>query len=516
MSTYRIEESTLIGIADSIRNITGKTGEINVTDISTEITAIGESSVELPTLTNEGSASDLLSGKQLIDQEGNVVTGTIATKTASNLTASGATVTVPAGYYASQATKSVSTATQATPSITINASGLITATATQTAGYVVAGSKSATKQLAFQAAKTITPTTTSQTAVSSGYYTGGAVTVAAVPTQSKTVTPTSTTQNITPDSGKFLSKVTVNGDSNLVAGNIKSGISIFGVNGNYVGSGSGGSGDTSIEDAFVTNTLTNYTNDRVTSIGNHAFDFCSSLTTVSFPVCTNIGSSAFYSCISLTSVSFPVCTSIGSWAFEYCSSLTSVSFPACTNIDLYAFGWCSSLTSISFPVCTSIGNSAFYSCTSLTSVNFPKCTNIGSNAFAYCSSLTSVSFPVCTNISDYGFIRCTSLTSVSFPKCTSIGANAFAYCSSLTSASFTKCTSIGSYAFNKCYNLISLYLTGSSLCTLSNSNAFTSTPIGGYSTSAGRYGSIYVKSSLLTSYKNATNWTYFSSRFVGV
>lgn len=34
------------------------------------------SGVELPTLTNEGSASDLVSGKELIDQEGNVITGT--------------------------------------------------------------------------------------------------------------------------------------------------------------------------------------------------------------------------------------------------------------------------------------------------------------------------------------------------------------------------------------------------------------------------------------------------------
>jgi hypothetical protein len=57
---------------------------------------------------------------------------------------------------------------------------------------------------------------------------------------------------------------------------------------------------------------------------------------------------------------------------------------------------------------------------------------------------------------------------------------------------------------------------GSSVCKLSHSNAFTSTPIGGYSASAGTYGSIYVPASLLTAYKTATNWTYFSSRFVGV
>lgn len=86
--------------------------------------------VELPELTNEGTAADLLLGKELIDGDGNKVTGTIVTKTASNLTASGATVTVPAGYYASQATKMVEPAAQATPSISVDSAGKITATAT--------------------------------------------------------------------------------------------------------------------------------------------------------------------------------------------------------------------------------------------------------------------------------------------------------------------------------------------------------------------------------------------------
>ena len=76
-----------------------------------------------------------------------------------------------------QHTKSVATATQATPSVSINSSGLITASTTQTTGYVTAGTKSATKQLTTQAAKTITPSTSSQTAVASGVYTTGAVTV---------------------------------------------------------------------------------------------------------------------------------------------------------------------------------------------------------------------------------------------------------------------------------------------------------------------------------------------------
>lgn len=68
-------------------------------------------------------------------------------RTEADLTASGATVTAPAGWYKQSASKSVSTATQATPSITVGANGLITASATQAAGYVASGTKTATKQL---------------------------------------------------------------------------------------------------------------------------------------------------------------------------------------------------------------------------------------------------------------------------------------------------------------------------------------------------------------------------------
>lgn len=100
---------------------------------------------------------------------------------------------------------------QATPSITVDANGKITATATQEEGYVAEGTKSATKQLTTQAAKTVTPTTSEQTVVGAEVYTTGAIKVAAVPTETKTVTPSTSAQDITPSSGKFLNKVTVNG-----------------------------------------------------------------------------------------------------------------------------------------------------------------------------------------------------------------------------------------------------------------------------------------------------------------
>jgi hypothetical protein len=55
----------------------------------------------------------------------------------------------------------------------------------------------------------------------------------------------------------------------------------------------------------------------------------------------------------------------------------------------------------------------------------------------------------------------------------------------------------------------------SSVCTLNNSNAFTSTPYAGYSASFSGTPYIYVPTSLVDAYKSATNWTYFSSYIVG-
>ena len=131
----------------------------------------------------------------------------------------------------------------------------------------------------------------------------------------------------------------------------------------------------------------------VTSIGDYAFLFCGSLTSVSIPdSVTSIGDSAFSFCDSLTSVSIPdSVTFIGDSAFSFCGSLTSVSIPdSVTSIGDYAFDSCKSLTSVSIPdSVTSIGVSAFLACSSLTTVSIPDSVkSIGDYAFAGRSNLT--------------------------------------------------------------------------------------------------------------------------------
>lgn len=127
----------------------------------------------LPALISPGAADDLRSGKQLVGADGSIVTGTLPE------------------------------VIQATPTISVSSGGLITASATQSGGIVEGGTKSSTKQLTTQGAKTVTPTTAEQIAVAAGRYVTGDVKVA--------------------------------GDANLKGENIAEGVSIFGVTGTHSG-----------------------------------------------------------------------------------------------------------------------------------------------------------------------------------------------------------------------------------------------------------------------------------------
>lgn len=143
-------------------------------------------------------------------------------------------------------------------------------------------------------------------------------------------------------------------------------------------------------------------------------------------------------------------------------------------------------------------------------------TEVGSYAFAACENLGEVAFSSVATIGAYAFSACFALSRVSFPTAETIHSCAFWGCGSITTASFPNLSKISAYAFSQTLLLVSLFLMSESVVKLAKSNAFSNSPVGGYSAIAGQYGSIYVPASLLTTYQSATNWTYFSSRFVGV
>lgn len=184
--------------------------------------------VDVPLASGQGKAefydtsdATLDSGGKMLDgvtaySNGVKYTGNIPSKSSSDLTASGATVTVPAGHYASQATKSVASgsatapasisgtsATVSTGTNTLTLSKTVSVTPTVSAGYVASGtagnsSVSLTASVTTKASATITPTTSDQTIASGTYLTGAQ---------------------------------TIKGDSNLVASKIVYPNSIFGVQG---------------------------------------------------------------------------------------------------------------------------------------------------------------------------------------------------------------------------------------------------------------------------------------------
>ena len=207
----------------------------------------------------------------------------------------------------------------------------------------------------------------------------------------------------------------------------------------------------------------------VTSIGERAFERCSSLQELAIPSSvTSIGKYAFWGCSSLQDLVVPPSvTSIGDCAFSGCSLLRELTIPSSvTSIGEYAFEGCSSLQELTIPSSvTSIGEYAFRGCSSLRELVIPfSVTSIGEYAFRGCSSLRELVIPFSvTSIGEYAFEGCSSLQDLVVPpSVTSIGDCAFSGCSSLRELVIpSSVTSIGDAAFNNCSSLQELVIPSS-------------------------------------------------------
>lgn len=194
-----------------------------------EVDYNGVPSVQIPLQSGQGSAvfvdtsdATLNNANQMLDgatsyANGTKYTGSIPNKTASDLTASGATVTVPAGNYATQATKSVANGAVTAPA-TISGSSATLSTGTNT--------------LTLQKTISVTPNVTTAGYISNGTAGNAAVSLTASVTTKSAATLQPSTSAVTVPAGTYLTGAqTIPAEPNYVASNIVAGKSLWGLDG---------------------------------------------------------------------------------------------------------------------------------------------------------------------------------------------------------------------------------------------------------------------------------------------
>lgn len=206
--------------------------------------------------------------------------------------------------------------------------------------------------------------------------------------------------------------------------------------------------------------------DKVTSIGESAFAYCSGLTSIVLSdSVTSIGESAFSYCTGLTSIKIPdLVTEMGSQAFLGCKELLSVEIGiGVKSLDYNVFGGCNKIKDILFKAEYCENNSEY---TDRYYALFPSSVEnvilgeevktIPSYIFKDCNNLKSINLPSSViSIGNEAFYRCTGIEVVELPYITKIGNSAFFGCHNLKSVLLgPSANSIGSYAFEDCYSLV--------------------------------------------------------------
>lgn len=163
---------------------------------------------------------------------------------------------------------------------------------------------------------------------------------------------------------------------------------------------------------------------------------------------------------------------------------------------------------------------------SIVTLNNSSITTVGKYALSYCDKLTGITLPNCTLIVDYGICHNSKLASVYLHKVGRVYTESLSYNPLLTSVALpalryaltnalsnntglasvdlgSSCPSIAAGAFDGDSSLKTLVLRRTSVCGVTNINAFTGTPFA----SGGSGGTLYVPSSLISTYRSSTNWS---------
>lgn len=237
-------------------------------------------------------------------------------------------------------------------------------------------------------------------------------------------------------------------------------------------------------DPYYTGNSANVTSvaipDSVTNIDFEAFEYCNTLTNVSFGAgVIGIGSGAFTFCDGLIAINAdtnnPAFTTVDGILFNK-NQTTLIQCPphniagdyiipdTVTNIEAQAFRKCGGMTQVTIGNnVKDIGYGAFFYA-GLTSVVIPNAvTDLSEGAFSYCSALTNATIGKgVTSIGSSTFSPCTGLINVSIPtNVTSIGDQAFAGCANLPGIAIPdSVTNIGNGAFANCPRLGSITIPG--------------------------------------------------------
>ena len=252
--------------------------------------------------------------------------------------------------------------------------------------------------------------------------------------------------------------------------------------------------------AFTTIKFNTGNGDNIRTIGNSAFNKCTSLLSAKFDMATIIEPSAYAGCTKLVTADFPAAVYIGGTediddvgnikssdldvsakkiksggsSFSGCTALQKVNIPASQYIFPNTFKGCTSLTELKAGKCKIVGNYALDGCTAFKEITLlsdqygnsaPTKSNTSDGyVFQNCKSAEKITidakflveFP---NKTPNGFFNgCTNLSNIvtqngDFSKVTVVSTKTFSGCAALTEMKFEDIRIVESDAFSNCTSL---------------------------------------------------------------